>query len=375
MRRCRLIRSALVSIVMVAVAGTAAHAQTGSSDPSAPSTDAGTPPAASIPFVGVSPELTVIHGDLDAATKRAFELEKEIDALEADNRAITERLAVTAERLVLQQAAVDAAEDRFEEAERRYRGRLVEVYKRGSIDPFTLLLSSETVAELVSRAAILTRIAANDSQVVSDLNVAAADARYQEAQLTDLQLQDRTLKREQETRLASLSAMLAEQEKIVSQLTVEAREALLQTRRFTAETRQQWRLSSTPIGVPIPRANATVDSHPDLTYLVSAYMPRQYHSTGQNYLAVCSWYGPGFNGRGTASGQVFNEDDFTCASRTLPFGTVLALTRADRRIIVYVNDRGPYIDGRDLDLSKAAAQALGFGGVATVQVEVVTAIQ
>jgi rare lipoprotein A len=104
-------------------------------------------------------------------------------------------------------------------------------------------------------------------------------------------------------------------------------------------------------------------------------MPREYRSTGERYSAVCSWYGPGFNGRNTASGQVFNQDDLTCASRTLPFGTVLALTRGSRRVIVYVNDRGPYIAGRDLDLSKAAAAALGFSGVATVQVEVVTAVR
>jgi rare lipoprotein A len=114
-----------------------------------------------------------------------------------------------------------------------------------------------------------------------------------------------------------------------------------------------------------------VEPYSDRRYLVSAYMPRRYRTTGETFIAVCSWYGPGFNGRGTASGQVFNEDDYTCASRTLPFGTLLALSYGERRIIVYVNDRGPFVAGRDLDLSKAAAQALGFGGVEAVHAEVI----
>jgi rare lipoprotein A len=61
----------------------------------------------------------------------------------------------------------------------------------------------------------------------------------------------------------------------------------------------------------------------------------------------------------------------TCASRTLPFGTWLALTRGGNRVIVVVTDRGPFIDGRDLDLSRRAARELGFSGVEPVHVEFV----
>jgi rare lipoprotein A len=332
-------------------------------------------PVPVVPLRGSSARLSAIRSDLDAATTRALELESQITELEADNRALTERLAVTAARIVDQRAEVRAAEERLMLAQKRYCQRLIEVYKRGSFDPLSLLLTSDTVSELMSRAAILSRIADSDSQIVADLNIAAADARYQEGTLEELQAQDRALKAEQEQRVDSLERMLAEQEKLVAQLTEEAREALLESRRFTAETRQHWKLASIPNGTAIPRATATVDTHPGVAFQVSAYMPRQYTSTGQQFAAVSSWYGPGFNGRNTASGQVFNEDDLTCASRTLPFGTVLALTRGERRVIVYVNDRGPYIAGRDLDLSKAAATALGFSGVATVQAEIVVAAQ
>jgi len=123
--------------------------------------------------------------------------------------------------------------------------------------------------------------------------------------------------------------------------------------------------------VTIPRAEATVFPDSEHVFLVSAYMPLAYRSTDEAFGAVCSWYGNEFHGRGSASGQIFNENDFTCASKTLPFGTVLALTNGERRIIVYVNDRGPFVAGRDLDLSKAAAQALGISGVGRVQAQIV----
>lgn len=75
-----------------------------------------------------------------------------------------------------------------------------------------------------------------------------------------------------------------------------------------------------------------------------------------------SWYGPGFHGRSTASGEKFNQYDLTAAHRTLPFGTTLCVTnlKTSETIKVRVNDRGPYSRGRILDLSKQAAQSLGF---------------
>lgn len=370
MRPTRFIARAVSIALFVAIASPA-YSQAVDPAPSVPATPTPLPSYTSLPLTGLSAEVSEVQGQLDAATARAFELEAQITALDDDRRALEERLAVTSERLIAQASAVDEADARLALAEASFRERVIAVYKRGSYDVLAILLSSDTLTELASRMALLTRIVEADERVVSDLNLAAAEARYQQSVLADLQAQDRTLQHELETRIASLSELLSEQEVVVAQLTVEAREALIAARQFNATTRQQWRNASIPVGTAIPRAEATVDAHPGLTYVISSYMPRHYTSTGETYPAVCSWYGPGFNGRGTASGQTFNEDDLTCASRTLPFGTVLALTRGDRRVIVYVNDRGPYVDGRDLDLSKAAATALGFSGVATVEVEVV----
>ena len=81
-----------------------------------------------------------------------------------------------------------------------------------------------------------------------------------------------------------------------------------------------------------------------------------------------SWYGPGFHGRKTASGEIFNANAMTAAHRTLPFGTHVKVTSraTGRSVIVRINDRGPFVRGRIIDLSKASARALGVAGLAQV---------
>jgi rare lipoprotein A (peptidoglycan hydrolase) len=99
-------------------------------------------------------------------------------------------------------------------------------------------------------------------------------------------------------------------------------------------------------------------------------LPGGLRSTGQAFSGAASWYGGDFNGRPTASGAIYDMDGWTAASRTLPLGTMVVVSRAGVRVLLLVNDRGPYVDGRVLDLSAAAARALNVG-VSDVDVEVV----
>jgi len=89
---------------------------------------------------------------------------------------------------------------------------------------------------------------------------------------------------------------------------------------------------------------------------------------GHGQRGAASWYGPGFQGRRTASGEIFNTHALTAAHRSLPFGTQVRVTneRTGRSVVVRINDRGPYAHGRIIDLSKAAAQAVGVSGVGRV---------
>ena len=89
-----------------------------------------------------------------------------------------------------------------------------------------------------------------------------------------------------------------------------------------------------------------------------------------------SWYGPKFHGKYTANGEVYDQMALTAAHKHLSFGTLLKVTnpKNGKSVIVRINDRGPYIEGRQLDLSKGAAIELGIleKGVARLKVQEVT---
>lgn len=93
---------------------------------------------------------------------------------------------------------------------------------------------------------------------------------------------------------------------------------------------------------------------------------------GHSFAGVASYYG-NESGSQTASGQRFNENALTAAHRSLPFGTKLRVTHKGQSVVVTVNDRGPFIKGRVLDLSTAAARAIGLtaSGVGHVIAEVI----
>lgn len=92
---------------------------------------------------------------------------------------------------------------------------------------------------------------------------------------------------------------------------------------------------------------------------------------GQRQEGITSWYGPGFNGRPTASGEIFDMHQLTAAHRTLPLPSYIRVTNLanDQSVIVKVNDRGPYHGNRMLDLSYAAARKLGIQGTGRVSIE------
>ena len=79
---------------------------------------------------------------------------------------------------------------------------------------------------------------------------------------------------------------------------------------------------------------------------------------------LASWYGPGFHGRLTASGERFDMHELTAAHKSLPFGTQVLVhnPRTGKQVVVRINDRGPFVGGRVIDLSRAAADALGILG-------------
>ena len=113
-----------------------------------------------------------------------------------------------------------------------------------------------------------------------------------------------------------------------------------------------------------------------LTGNISEQAYTQEDPAGSSFVETgeASWYGPGFHGRKTASGERFDTYEMTAAHKTLPFGTLLRVTNLENNLftVVKINDRGPYIRGRIIDLSRAAKDAIGMGGTAKVKIEQIT---
>lgn len=127
----------------------------------------------------------------------------------------------------------------------------------------------------------------------------------------------------------------------------------------------------------------TLDSHKDTTSISLNTKSNKENSTKDKSLNQikktkvynASWYGPGFSGRKTASGEIFNMNAMTFAHKKLPFGTRVKFTctTTGKSVIARVNDRGPYIHNREFDLSKGVAKSLGIidKGVGQVYAEVI----
>jgi rare lipoprotein A len=102
-------------------------------------------------------------------------------------------------------------------------------------------------------------------------------------------------------------------------------------------------------------------------------------SQGHELVGEASWYGPGFEGNPTASGELFTGDEATAAHRTFPFGTIVRVRATGgrlegRSVEVRINDRGPFVAGRVIDLSRTAARQLGLDreGIAPVELAVLS---
>jgi rare lipoprotein A len=102
--------------------------------------------------------------------------------------------------------------------------------------------------------------------------------------------------------------------------------------------------------------------------------PAGYAPTGEVLQGLASWYGPGFVGSPTASGSPYDPERLTCAHKTLRLGTVVRVSANGRAVSCLVNDRGPYVGPRILDMSRAGSRALGYDGVQEVVIEVLAPI-
>lgn len=128
-------------------------------------------------------------------------------------------------------------------------------------------------------------------------------------------------------------------------------------------------------GTPTPKIiEDTVNATPTATCQIAGgnrypLLDRDFEEEG-----IASWYGQDFHGRQTSCGEIYDMHGLTAAHKTLPMHTLLLVRNLenDREVTVRVNDRGPFYDGRIIDLTKAAAESLGFLDLGTAKVRITT---
>jgi rare lipoprotein A len=287
-------------------------------------------------------EVSALEGRLEDLSGREAELDDEIEAVSAEIGALELELRA-------HEAATDAARTLVIE-------RAVEAYKGSANARLALLLSAENVTDLLAYAEVASHAAEADAEALEEM-IAAQDA-AEDAQAAVDRRKQRLLAAEAEA--ASLAAetedALARRAGLLGELSAEIEE--LERR---------------------AREAAAAAARPDRAFLEllspagpAPGIPDGFVGTGVTFEGLASWYGPGFEGNLTASGDVFDSSLYTAASKELPLGTWLYVEYEGRGVVVLVNDRGPYVEPRILDLSRGAAQAIGMehAGVGWVRAEI-----
>ena len=288
----------------------------------------------------------------------------------ADRAALLLRIADLTDQLEDTQAAVvqsqfrqRASDHTLTVARQRLRDRAVAAYVYGSLateaaqpapGPYLAVAVHKEQAVLDQAAAArdgADAVRAGAEEARSHLRDSAAELAAARAQL-DARIAADDARRDEEQRRADEARRAALAQQASDRASAKARGDLL-PRHKLATARQIALMSKYPFGP-----------------LAADAVPAGLRVTGQRIDGLASWYGPGFDGRPTASGAVFDMEGWTCASRDLPLGTMLLVSRNGKRVLLLVNDRGPYVDNRVLDLSHAAATHLGVG-VSPVTAEVV----
>ncbi|MDT7571571.1 MAG: rare lipoprotein [Actinomycetota bacterium] len=303
-------------------------------------------------------------------------LQAELAAVTAKAQALADRL----EQAAAQDGGLRVAMERLAEqqdlAQARLNSRARLVYMRSRPNPVGALTEGLAAPEL-RRLAHRGQVAA----LTVDKSLIDAVAK-QSAQVQALQARAAAFR---ERLRAQAAEVFAAQDKARDLLAVAEELARQQAAaeelaRLQAQREQLDDVSRTVTAVLTPaqtrRSRAAAANQAPVLALVEAAgsdYPHGYAPTGVVLRGTASWYGPGFVGSPTASGAPYDPERLTCANKELPLGTVVRVSANGRAVSCLVNDRGPYVGDRILDMSRAGSRALGYDGLASVVIEVLAA--
>jgi len=299
--------------------------------------------------------------DLDELRSRAQLIADQVSAREHDldrlnqrHQALTDQIEETSSQIGLMELELHRAEQAHDKAMGDYIERAVEAYMDGSTTHLALMLSSQDLTQLFTIAEATMASAESDAEALDAALQSQVDAERRQARIDERKQKLLVAESRVDAIKSSIANALAARRELLANLTAEI-----------DELERQARLA------------AALAARPDEAFLrllggtgPSLGIPDGYIGTGVTFEGISSWYGPGFEGNNTASGDVFDSSLYTAASKELPLGTWLFVQHEGRGVVVLVNDRGPYVEDRILDLSKAAAQAIGISGLGWVRAEI-----
>lgn len=253
---------------------------------------------------------------------------------------------------------VRAAEDRYNEVLAIYESRIIALYKNGDHQFFDLIMSSEGINDATTRISYLGKISENDQKLISRVKTEERSLRLAREEIENLKQVNHESVESLQAKKMELVSRIAELQK-----SLDADLIKLETARAIEQEAAAQRLAEEAAMVDFAGLYSGVA-------VIQSQPPAGLQPTGTVLRGVTSWYGPGFHGNRTANGETYNMYAYTAAHKSLPFNTWLKVTYNGRSVFVRINDRGPYVGERFLDLSKASAQSLGISGVAYVTAEI-----
>ena len=300
-------------------------------------------------------------------------LQAELTQVTARAQALTDALDQAAARDGGLRVAMERLTEVRERAQSRLDARARLVYMRSAPDPLGAL-NAELTAPGLRRLAHIGQTAAMtvDRSLVQAVTAQSAQVRALEkkaaAYRAGLRVRAAAVLQAQD----QARALLATAQQLAAQ-----QQAAADLARLAAQQQALDAISSSVTAALTPaqtaRTRAAAESQAPVVALLEttgAGYPRGYSPTGITLTGTASWYGPGFVGNPTASGAPYDPERLTCANKELPLGTVVRVTANGRSVSCLVNDRGPYVGDRILDMSRAGSRALGYDGLASVLIEV-----
>ena len=300
-------------------------------------------------------DLETVRARAQKVADEVTALERRLDDLRRRKDRLDERVIELSGQIGALESSIHAIERRLGEAQDLYVERAIEAYKGGgSRIRLDMLLAAESISELLTIAEIHSVAVEVDVNRLEELEAAHADIQEAQDEL-DRRKQDRIEARaEIEGVAADIGGTLSERRALLAELSEDIDELERQARRDAAGSARP----GTTIAQTLPGASTTG-------------LPAGYVSTGVRFGGVASWYGPGFAGNHTANGEIYDPMGMTAASKELPFNTLLYVEYQARGVVVRINDRGPYVGDRILDLSQGAAQVIGLTGIGWIDATVV----